>query len=197
MSQTSQSAPSRTPECHSYSCLASVNIADSPPSIHRKQRTIDQTRVCNWRTGILHITVQLTSSEMVPLHQEQISQVNIIVGSSWAINDDATKHTVPGLHGIVRVIPGRAILSRLEGICHGIPRRCWTLRDRRHAVVWISEILSNTMEMYCCSIDVQRVGNVNDNSVTPVARSVHEKKRKKRLDRKKEFVPICNNGRSR
>ena len=118
------------------------------------QLAIDQSRVCSWRTSVLHVAVQLTGSKVIPLSQEEVSKIDIVVGCSWAIDKNASEDSIPRLHTEVRMVPGRAILSGLEGICHGVSWSSRTLCDRRDTIIWIGKVLANTVPVYRCSVDV-------------------------------------------
>lgn len=54
---------------------------------------------------------------MIPVIQENMTKVNIVIGTCRSVDQDATKHPVPSLDIEVRMIPASAILDSTPRIC--------------------------------------------------------------------------------
>lgn len=54
---------------------------------------------------------------MIPVIYENMTKINIVIGTCRSVDQDPTKHPIPSLNIEVRMIPASAILDRAPGIC--------------------------------------------------------------------------------
>ena len=71
---------------------------------------------------------------MEPLRDEDGTKVNVIVGSSGAVDDQRTIEAVAQLGAEVGVIPSGSVLGRLESVRLRLPGSDWALCRPRHAL---------------------------------------------------------------
>lgn len=71
---------------------------------------------------------------MRPIVEEQVSEVFVVIGGCWTVDQNATEDTIPCLNGKVGVIPRRAILSCAPGVGEAVAGSNWALGDGRDAV---------------------------------------------------------------
>jgi hypothetical protein len=90
---------------------------------------------------------------MIPVVEEDHAEILVIVGRGRAIDDDATKDTLVGLEREVGVIPARAILGCLPGVCDRFPDCNGALGHSSHAIMLIRVVLSDPMEMKTRAIE--------------------------------------------
>lgn len=60
---------------------------------------------------------------MVPIIQEQVAEVLIIISRGWAVNDNATKDAIPGLDVEMAVIPATSVLGCSPFVCERVACR--------------------------------------------------------------------------
>lgn len=54
---------------------------------------------------------------MIPVIYENMTKINIVIGTCRSVDQDPTKHPIPSLNIEVRMIPASAILDRTPRIC--------------------------------------------------------------------------------
>jgi len=79
---------------------------------------VDQTVVENWRTIHLGGEVELINRLVVPVVEEEHTQVLVVVCRGRSIDDNAAKDALPSLQGEMRVIPSRPVLGSSPGVSH-------------------------------------------------------------------------------
>lgn len=60
---------------------------------------------------------------MVPIVQEQVAKIFIVIRRGWAINHNATKDAIPGLDVKMAVIPAASVLGCSPFVCERVTCR--------------------------------------------------------------------------
>lgn len=101
--------------------------------------------------------------------EEDRACINIPRLGRGSVNHHRADDTLPGLGGVMRVIPRRTIVCGSPPVSEGITWCDWTLCDSRHAVVLGVVQLTNAVEMYASAVVLQLVVDSDDDVVTPVS----------------------------
>lgn len=132
--------------------------------------TIDQTVGKSRRTDCFGVVVQFIDGAVVPVIEEEIAEVLIIISRSGTVDDDSTKDALPCLQREVRMVPGGTVLLSFPGVGDALSRSSWALSDGSHTVVLVGIVLTYTVEVDTCAIEGrgQRVLDMDHDRVTPV-----------------------------
>ena len=84
---------------------------------------------------------------MVPVIQEEMSQIYIVVRSRRTIDEDPTEDSVPRLYIKMRVIPPSSILVSMPPVSVGVSRGNRALSNAGDTIHLARPVLANTMEM--------------------------------------------------
>lgn len=99
---------------------------------------------------------------MIPVIQEDVAKVNIIVGSCRSVDDDSTKDAVPGLDVEMRVIPAGTILNSPPAIGMLVTGGDRALSETGDTVILVRVVLADSMEVDASAVVLQRVCNVDN-----------------------------------
>lgn len=89
---------------------------------------------------------------MVPIIQEEHTEVLIVVGRSRAVDDNASKDTLPRLESKVGMIPSRAVLQSSPSVRHSVFGGSGTLCNGHNTILVVGVVLANAMPMNAGSI---------------------------------------------
>lgn len=57
---------------------------------------------------------------MVPIVQEQVAEILVVISRCWAVDHNATEDTIPGLNVEMAVVPATSVLGRSPLICERV-----------------------------------------------------------------------------
>jgi hypothetical protein len=125
-------------------------------------RSVDQDSVGirRWPSSLKIIVCQQTllpGCSVIPISEDVRSQIIIIVGRCRAVDHNRSESTITVLRAEVRMVPGRAELGGLEGICFGVSRSKWAFCDPRDTSLRARSELSDTVPVYACAVVLDRV----------------------------------------
>lgn len=149
--------------------------------------TVQESSVESGRAAGFGSLPQLVDSLVVPVVEKDEANILIVVCRRRAVDENATKQTLPGLQTVVRVVPGesielsetelvkdlpaRAVLGQTELIRHAAPDCNGALRNRHHTIIRVGKVLAHAVEVDARAICAlgQVVGEVNPDSVSPIS----------------------------
>lgn len=99
---------------------------------------------------------------MVPVCEQQVTQINVIVRSRRAIYQYTTKHSVPCLNVEMRMIPRGPVLGRAPLVGEAVPGGNWTLGDAWYSIVVVGPVLSDAVEVNRSSVVLKCIDYVHD-----------------------------------
>ena len=107
---------------------------------------------------------------MIPIAEQDWSNVNIIRCLSWTVDDHSSCETGRVLSTVMGVIPGCTEKVRKEGIGHTRSRSDRALINSRNAIVPRSALLQKPMPMERSTFFGARnlVTNINGDSIAPI-----------------------------
>lgn len=97
------------------------------------------------------------------------AHIDIVVGSSGAVDDHGTADTITILRKSVGMVPARSVLLGQERVCAGITRSESTLGNAWNTVLVIGLSLSDAVPVDGGGVVLQLVRDSDLDSVTPVA----------------------------
>lgn len=101
-------------------------------------------------------------THMIPIVQEDVTKINIVIGTCGAIDQNSTEQSVPGLDVEVRMIPASTILDRTPRVGQRIARGNRALSNTRSAIHLVCPILANSVEVYTRAVVLEGVGHMNN-----------------------------------
>lgn len=99
---------------------------------------------------------------MVPVVQKQVTEINIVVRSGGAVDQNTAEQSVPRLHVEMRVVPGGSILGCAPLIGEAVSRSDGTLSHTGNAIVVVGVVLSNAVEMNRSSVVLKCIGYMHN-----------------------------------
>lgn len=99
---------------------------------------------------------------MVPIRQEEVAKVHIVVARSRPIDDDAAEDAIPGLDIEVGMIPSCSILHRSPLVRVRVTRGNWALRKTWNTIHLVGPVLADAVKVKTGSIRLQRVCQMHD-----------------------------------
>lgn len=106
--------------------------------------------------------------QLTPIVQKQVTCVNVVVGRSGSVDENATKHTLPRLKREVRVVPGASILGRSPFISERLSRCNGALGYGRYAIILVCIVLTDTMKVNTSAVVGKAIRHMDSDSVAPV-----------------------------
>lgn len=103
---------------------------------------------------------------MVPVIDQHVAEINVVIRSSRAVDQYTTKQAVPGLYVEMRMIPGGSVLCRAPLVCEAVSWSDWALSHAGDAVVVVGVVLSDAMEVNRSSVVLKCIGYMHDLKVT-------------------------------
>lgn len=103
---------------------------------------------------------------MVPVVEKQVTEIDIVIRSRRAIDQYATKQSIPCLYIKVRMIPRGPVLGCAPFVCEAISWSDWTLSNAGNAIVVVCVVLSYTMEVNRSSVVLKCIGHMHDLKVS-------------------------------
>lgn len=106
---------------------------------------------------------------MEPVGKRKCTKVDVPVGRGGTVDNDGAHGAVAILHGVVAVVPGRAVFSRLEGVRLGLARSNWAFSDTVRTIHLVRVQLAHTVPVNTGAIVGVRILDIDLNSVTPIS----------------------------
>lgn len=94
---------------------------------------------------------------VVPIIQEDMAKVDVVVGSCRSVDEYSTEHSVPGLNVEVRVVPTISVLNGPPTVSVGVTRSNRALGKARNAIHLVGVVLTDSVEVKTATIVLQRV----------------------------------------
>lgn len=126
-----------------------VRVGAVDETIRRRRRPADR--------GCEH---EVVGGVVVPVVQDNVAKVDVVVGSRRAVDEDASKHTVPGLDIEVRVPPSSPVICCAPLVREAIAGSNRALCYASNTVHIIRPLLSDTVPVDRRSVVLQRVLDV-------------------------------------
>lgn len=99
---------------------------------------------------------------MVPVIQDHVAEIDVVVRSCRAVDQYTAKESVPGLDVKVAVIPAGSVLGCAPFVGETVSRSDWTLGHARDAIVVVGIVLSDAMEMNRSAVVLEGIGYMYD-----------------------------------
>lgn len=104
---------------------------------------------------------------VIPVVECYATQINIIIGSGRAVDNDCAKDSIGILGRVMTMIPEGAVLCSLECIQPGLTRSERTFSHTTCAVHGVCVQLTEPMPMDTCAIVFQLIHNSDPKRVAP------------------------------
>jgi hypothetical protein len=126
------------------------------------------------RSEVSDASVGLSNSHWGGRGSEQVinhdgAGINIVVGSSRAVDDHGTSDTVTVLSEHVRVVPASSILAGLEGVGTSLTGSDSALSDTWNTVLIVGTLMDHTVPMDGSSVVLHLVRDGDLDGITPIA----------------------------
>lgn len=132
---------------------------------------VDETALHSRRATVLGRVPEFKGLGVAPVIEEHHAEIDIVVSSGRAVQDQAAESTLCVLQGEVAVVPGRAVLGDSEVVGLGGTRGDGALSDTWHTIVLTAVELSQTVPVDGSAVGQEVVGDVDFKIVTPVGLS--------------------------
>ena len=106
---------------------------------------------------------------MAPILKLDYSKILSEGSAVRAVDDHGSKHTLPSLDGIMRVIPGCSVVLGDPSVSHGRTWCDWALGNGWHTIVHVVVQLTNTVEMDRCAVSCEKIVDLDNNCITPAS----------------------------
>lgn len=104
---------------------------------------------------------------MRPVVDDKMTGIYIVLSGLGSVDVHGTEETLVCLESQVRVVPGESVAFGSPLVGHALTRGKGALRETDDTVHLVGVVLSDTVPMDGGSVTSHRVGDVNDNFITP------------------------------